>query len=63
MHLNELIDNFKNYNFEFFYLGPGIEKYKKTLINHDENFFSYSNSIILKIYFNLKNAIFKKNNR
>ena len=39
MHLNELIDNFKNYNFEFFYLGPGIEKYKKTLINHDENFF------------------------
>ena len=62
MHLYELLNEFINKDFEFFYLGPGSEKYKKALINHDETFFCYSNSKIIKIYFGLKNAIFKKLN-
>ncbi len=60
MHLNKLLIHFKKSNFEFFYLGGGNEKYKKNLTNYNQDLFCYSNSIIVKIYFRLKNAFFNK---
>lgn len=59
MHLNELLNDFKKNDYEFFCLGAGNEKYKKILTNYNKNLFCYSNSIIIKTYFKLKNAIYK----